>query len=111
MTQLDKARNFEITEEVEYVASQEPIGLKDLRKGIAEGTIVIPASKLHKRLKPIGIGKGLKTKVNANIGSSESKASIDYELSKLKIAIEAGADAVMDLSTGGNINRIRKKIE
>ena len=110
MTQLDKARNFEITEEMEYVASQEPIELKELRKGIAEGTIVIPSSRLHKNLRPIGIGKGLKTKVNANIGSSEAKADLNYELSKLKIAIDAGADTVMDLSTGGNIDNIRREI-
>jgi len=109
-TQVDKARNFEITEEMEYVASQEPIELRDLRKGIAEGTIVITASKLHKKIKPIGIGKGLKTKINANIGSSGSKASLNYELSKLKTCIEAGADTVMDLSTGGNIDKIRREI-
>jgi phosphomethylpyrimidine synthase len=77
---------------------------------IAEGRIVIPSSKLHKNLNPIGIGEGLKIKVNANIGSSPDKADLEYELEKLNVCIDAGADTVMDLSTGGNIDSIRCEI-
>ncbi len=79
-------------------------------KNIADGKIVIPASILHKNLSPIGIGKGLKVKVNANIGSSPDKADLDYELEKLRVCIDAKADTVMDLSTGGDIDKIRQEI-
>ncbi len=110
MTQLEMARNNEISYEMEIVSEKERIDVKDLMKKIAEGRIVIPASKLHKNLNPIGIGEGLKVKINANIGSSPDRADIDHELEKLKICIDAKADTVMDLSTGGDIDRIRREI-
>jgi phosphomethylpyrimidine synthase len=110
MTQLEKARNNEITREMEIIAEYENIDVNELRKKIADGKIVIPASILHKNLDPIGIGEGLTVKVNANIGSSPDKADIDYELEKLRVCIEAKADTIMDLSTGGNIDTIRKEI-
>jgi phosphomethylpyrimidine synthase len=110
MTQLEKARKNQITEEMKIVAKKENIDVKKLIKKIAEGKIVIPASVLHKNISPIGIGKNLKVKVNANIGSSPDKAEIDFELEKLKVCIEAKADAVMDLSTGGDIDKIRRAI-
>ena len=72
--------------------------------------MVIPANSAHKNLVPCGIGKGLTVKVNANIGTSSDRALLDEELEKLRVAIEAGADAVMDLSTGGNIDESRKAI-
>lgn len=110
MTQLDYARNNEVTSEMEIVAEKEKIFVKDLMKNISEGKVVIPASKLHKNLDPIGIGKGLKIKINANIGSSPDKADLDYELEKLRICMDAKADTVMDLSTGGDIDNIRHEI-
>jgi len=110
MTQLEMARNNEISTEMELVAEKENISTKELMKKIADGKVVIPASKLHKNLDPIGIGEGLKIKVNANIGSSPDKADLDYELEKLEVCIDAKADAVMDLSTGGDIDRIRQEI-
>ncbi len=110
MTQLEKARNNTITKEMEFVANYEDINVNDLRKKIANGKVVIPASKLHKNLEPIGIGEGLKIKVNANIGSSPDKADIKYELEKLNVCIKAKADTVMDLSTGGDIDSIRREI-
>lgn len=110
MTQLEKAKNNEITKEIEFVAKEENIDIKNLVKEIAEGRVVIPASKLHKHLVPIGIGNKLKVKVNSNIGSSPDKHSIEEELNKLKASIEAGADTVMDLSTGGDIDNIRREI-
>jgi phosphomethylpyrimidine synthase len=110
MTQLEKARNKIITKEMENVAAKENIEVKKLCNKIALGRIVIPASILHKNLDPIGIGEGLKIKVNANIGSSPDKAEIDFELEKLKVCIDAKADTVMDLSTGGDIDKIRRAI-
>ncbi len=110
MTQLKMARNNEITKEMQNVARKENINVKVLMKNIAAGKIVIPASILHKNLSPIGIGKGLKVKVNANIGSSPDKADLDYELEKLRVCIDAKADTIMDLSTGGNIDQIRHEI-
>ncbi len=110
MTQLEKAKFNDISKEMEEVAANENIKVKDLIKSIAEGKIVIPASTLHSNLKPIGIGKGLKTKINANLGSSPNKEDIKEELEKLKIAVKYGADTVMDLSTGGNIDGIRQAI-
>ena len=110
MTQLEMARKNEFTKEMKIVAKKENMDIKNLIDKIANGRIVIPASKLHKNLSPIGIGQGLKIKVNANIGSSPDKADIDYELEKLKVCIDAKADTVMDLSTGGDIDNIRCEI-
>ncbi len=110
MTQLEMARNNEISNEIEIVSEKENIDVKYLIKNISKGKVVIPASKLHKNLNPIGIGKGLKVKINANIGSSPDRADINHELEKLRICIDAKADTVMDLSTGGDIDRIRREI-
>jgi len=110
MIQLEMARNNEVSKEMEIVAEKENIDVKKLLEKIAEGKVVIPASKLHKNLDPIGIGEGLKIKVNANIGSSPDKVELDYELEKLKVCIDAKADTVMDLSTGGDIDKIRREI-
>lgn len=110
MTQLEKARNKVVTKEMEIVAEKENINVGILRKKIADGKVVIPASILHKNLDPIGIGEGLKIKVNANIGSSPDKADVDYELEKLRVCLEAKTDTIMDLSTGGDIDYIRQEI-
>ena len=110
MTQLQKARDGELTKEMKYVAQVEGIDVEQLRKTISDGIAVIPANKNHKNLKPIGIGKGLLVKVNANIGTSAIKSTLETELIKLETAIKAGADTVMDLSTGDNIDETRKRI-
>ena len=110
MTQLEKARNNETTSEMEIVADAENINVDLLMEKIASGRVVVPASILHKNLDPIGIGEGLKIKVNANIGSSPDKADVDYELEKLRVCVDAKADTVMDLSTGGDIDNIRCEI-
>jgi len=81
-----------------------------VQQGLAQGNIIIPANANHTNLIPCGIGKGLRTKVNANIGTSSDFYDIDTELAKLRVAIEFGADAVMDLSTGGDIPAIRRAI-
>ena len=110
MTQLKKARSGIITPEMERVAEKEQVDVTWLRDQIAKGRVVIPANKKHARLIPCGIGEGLFVKVNANIGTSSDRAILADELAKLRVSIEAGADAVMDLSTGGNIDEIRRAI-
>lgn len=109
-TQLLRSRAGEITTAMETVSREEGVTIDYLVRMIAEGKIVIPANKNHRNLKPCGIGKGLKTKVNANIGTSTAYPDIDKELQKLKVAVEAGADAVMDLSTAKDINATRRCI-
>jgi len=110
MTQLIKARDGVVTSEMEIVAEKENMDVNYLMRKIAEGRVVIPASVLHKNLNPIGIGETLRVKVNANIGSSPDMADLDHELEKLKVCIDAKADTVMDLSTGGDIDKIRQEI-
>ncbi len=110
MTQLELARKGIVTPQIEQVAKYEGVAAETICEGVAQGAIVIPANINHKNLEPRAIGKGLKTKVNANIGTSSDFGDINSELEKLKIAVEAGADAVMDLSTGGDICAIRRAI-
>ncbi len=110
MTQLELAKAEIISPQMVQVAQQEKIEAEFIRQGVAEGTIVIPANSRHSNLVPCGIGQGLRTKVNANIGTSSDFGSIDTELEKLRVTIDAGADAVMDLSTSGDISAIRRAI-
>jgi len=110
MTQILEARKGNITPEMEAVARSEGVSLEHIISGVADGTVVITRNALHTSIAPLGIGKGLRTKINANIGTSRDRMSIDDEIEKLKVAVSAGADAVMDLSTGGPIIEIRKQI-
>ncbi|MBU4010334.1 MAG: phosphomethylpyrimidine synthase ThiC, partial [Proteobacteria bacterium] len=109
MTQLEDALNGKITEAMKQVAEYEGLIGEEIRAGVATGEIVIPKNINHDFMAR-GVGKGLKTKINANIGTSPSHFNLDEELKKLDVAVEAGADAVMDLSTGGDISLILKKI-
>lgn len=110
MTQLAKARSGITTPEMEIVAEKEKVNVLELRDKIAQGRVVIPANIKHKGLVPCGVGEGLFIKVNANIGTSSDKISLQDELTKLEVAVEAGADTVMDLSTGGDIDLCRRRI-
>jgi len=110
MTQLELARQGIISKRMEEVARLEGLDAETIRCGVASGIIVIPANINHGRAGARGIGKGLSTKVNANIGTSSDFVDLAVELDKLNIAIKAGADAVMDLSTGGDLSTIRKAI-
>ena len=110
MTQLELARKGNISPQMKTVAEAEGLEAEFIREGVAQGTIVIPANINHAKLVPCGIGKGLSTKINANIGTSSDFGDIDSELEKLRVAIGAGADTVMDLSTGGDISAIRRSI-
>ena len=110
MTQLESAKRGKITPEMRLVAKAEGLDPKILAKKIAGGKIVIPSNILRKKNRICGIGEGLRTKVNANIGTSQGSSRIAIELKKLEVAVDNGADAVMDLSTGGDLRKIRKAI-
>jgi len=110
MTQLEKARKGIISEEMKVCAVEEGVEGEFIRQGMVDGTIVICRNVNHTTIKPLAIGKGLRTKVNANIGTSRDNNDLAVELEKLKIATDAGADAVMDLSTGGDLAQIRKAV-
>jgi phosphomethylpyrimidine synthase len=110
MTQLETARKGDISPQMESVAKVEGLEIERLRQRVAAGTVVIPASINHVGLLPCGIGDGLAIKVNANIGTSSDFGDVNTELEKLRVAIDAGADTVMDLSTGGDIPAIRRAI-
>ena len=110
MTQLEIAKKGNISPEMEAVAKAEGLDVEVVRQRIAEGTIVIPANVKRTGLVPCGIGKGLSTKTNANIGTSPDFGDVDTELEKLRVAEDAGVDAVMDLSTGADIPAIRREI-
>src|SRR3989339_887312 len=109
-TQRQAALKGIITPQMKAVARDEGRQETEIRDGLAKGTIAIPFNPRHRGLKAIGIGKGLRTKVNANIGTSADFPQLKNELVKLKAAIDAKTDALMDLSTGGNINATRKAI-
>jgi len=110
MTQLEQARAGTITEAVQLVAQAECVEPDVLSARVAEGTVVIPLNKRHTGIRPVGIGKGLTIKVNANIGTSGDQADPEEELKKLRVAIDAKADTIMDLSTGGDITRLRRAV-
>ncbi|MFB3925891.1 MAG: phosphomethylpyrimidine synthase ThiC [Syntrophales bacterium] len=110
MTQLEIARKGEVSEEMKFCAEREGVEPEFIRKGVEDGNIVVVRNRHHRKIPPLAIGKGLKTKVNANIGTSKDLVNLDLELRKVRIAIEAGADTIMDLSTGGDIRAIRKAV-
>lgn len=119
-TQLQIARDGTISNEVRTVAQVENVDAELIRDELAAGRLVIPANKLHLKsdpstslgtsLVPAGIGRVLATKVNANIGTSSVRCSVDAELDKMQTALDAGADAVMDLSTGGDLDTTREAL-
>ncbi len=112
MTQIQRARAGEVTPEMEYVARRESLDPELIRSEVARGRMVIPANKVHltKRLEPICIGVAATTKINANIGNSAVTSDIEGELEKLHTSVHFGADTVMDLSTGRDIDAIRRAI-
>lgn len=110
MTQPESAKRGMSSPQMRDVAHQEGVDEDIVQQYVAEGKIVIPANINHVDLVPCGIGKGLRIKVNANIGTSSDYGTLDTELEKLRVAAEFGADAIMDLSTGGDISAIRRAI-
>ena len=110
MSLLEMAKHGKITELMRRVAMNENVSPEFIRRGIAKGTIVIPKNVRHGISKPCGIGDGLKTKINANIGTSKGSSGISNEMKKMKVAIGAGADTIMDLSTGPRVVQTRQAI-
>ncbi len=108
VTQLQRAREGTVTDAMERVAERERVDPEFVREQVAEGQAVIPANVGHDRLDPMIIGREFATKVNANIGNSETDSGVEEELEKLHTAVHYGADTVMDLSTGGYLDRIRE---
>ncbi|MDF1581255.1 MAG: phosphomethylpyrimidine synthase ThiC [Desulfuromonadales bacterium] len=110
MTEMEFAREGKITDLMREAARYENVSAETIRDGIAAGTIIISRNKKRANGKALAVGKGLRTKVNANIGTSKDDTSIDKELEKAQVAVAAGADAIMDLSTGGPVDEIRAAI-
>lgn len=109
-TQMEHAREGTITEKMKEAASEAAISPENLRQNISQGSAIICHNNLHLSGKPLAVGLGIRTRVNANIGTSKDDTSIDKELEKAQIAAKAGADSIMDLSTGGPIDEIRAAI-
>lgn len=109
-TQLHYAKQGIITEEMEYVANIEELSAETIRKEVARGRLILPSNINHTNLLPMGIGIATKTKINANIGSSQLASSIDEEIHKTQVSIKYGADTIMDLSTGGDLDAIRAAV-
>ncbi len=109
-TQMYYARKGEITPEMEYIAQVEGLEPELIRKEVARGRMIIPANINHLHLKPMAIGIASKTKINANIGSSALASDIESEVEKVKVCQKYGADTIMDLSTGGDLDAIREEV-
>lgn len=109
-TQLFYAKNGIITGEMEYVAKIERLEADFVREQVAIGRAIIPANINHHNLIPMAIGRAFKCKINANIGSSALSSGLEEEVQKVKTSIKYGADTIMDLSTGGNLDEIRSAV-
>jgi len=110
VSQMHYARQGVITEEMEYVARREKVDAEFVRAEVARGRAIIPANLHHTSLEPMIIGTNFTCKINANIGNSAVSSNIEEELKKLRFSVEYGSDTVMDLSTGGDLPRIRRAI-
>lgn len=109
-TQMDAAKKGIITEEMKSVAAKEGISTEELREKVARGTVAIPANKNHKSLDPEGIGEGLRTKINVNLGISRDCCNVEVELDKVRKALELKAEAIMDLSSYGKTREFRQRL-
>lgn len=111
MTQITSARRGALTEEIRQIAESEDLSPELIRSRVAEGYIVITKNVARREsIRPLGVGEGLRVKVNANVGTSPEICDVEMEVRKAKTAIEAGADTIMDLSTGGDIDEIRRRL-
>lgn len=109
-TQMDAAKQGVVTPEMAAVAASEYLPPEFIRDGVAAGTIVIPANVNHTGLKPMGIGRALRTKINSNIGNSQTSSCPKNEFEKLDVSLKYGADTIMDLSTRGDLALFRKEL-
>jgi len=110
-TQMEEARAGRITEEMKVVARVEGVSEEAIRRRVAKGTVIIPGNvRRRKGVKVVGVGEGLRTKVNVNVGTSVAYVNVDMEIEKAKVAVKYGTDTLMDLSTGGDLDAIRRKL-
>ena len=109
-TQMDAAKKGIITPEMEIVAKKENITAEELRERVARGSVAIPANKMHKAISPEGVGEGLKTKINVNLGISKDCTDYSIEWEKVKMAVDMKAEAIMDLSCYGKTHEFRQKL-
>lgn len=110
MTLIQQCRRNEVGPEIESFVQEEKIAFEELIRLVSQGQVVIPGLKPSRSVKAVGIGRGLRTKINANIGTSRDHIDEQEELVKLQVAVDAGADTIMDLSTGGDLTRMRRTI-
>ncbi|WP_297068978.1 phosphomethylpyrimidine synthase ThiC [Thermococcus sp.] len=110
MTQLEAAKRGEVTEEMKFLAGREGISVEKLRSSVARGHTVIFRNVCHDWVKPVAVGNVVRVKVNANIGTSRDIVNVKVEIEKAKVAVKYGADTIMDLSTGGDLDKIRRTI-
>ena len=109
MTQISEAKKGNLTDQIKHISKKEKIDKNTIIKRVASGQIVIPFNQIHSP-EPLGIGYGLRVKINANIGTSREHCDLGEEIEKAKVAVGAGAHAIMDLSTGGDLDEIRKAL-
>ncbi|AMM54671.1 phosphomethylpyrimidine synthase ThiC [Pyrococcus kukulkanii] len=110
MTQIEQAKRGVITDEMMQIAQKEGISPEKLRRLVAKGHTVIFRNKVHDWVEPVAVGQGVRIKINANIGTSRDIVNVEEEIKKAQIAVKYGADTIMDLSTGGDLDEIRRKI-
>lgn len=110
MTQIDAARAGIVTPQMQAVATKEHRSAEEIRAGVASGRIAIPSNINHPNLDPEGVGSGLRTKVNVNLGISGDLMDEEMELEKARVALELGAEGIMDLSNHGKTRQFRKKL-
>lgn len=109
-TQMDAAKKGIVTKEMEVVAKKEGMDIKELQELMAQGKVIIPANKNHSAIDAEGIGRGMRTKINVNLGISKDCCNFDIEMDKVKKAIELKAEAIMDLSSYGKTQEFRRKV-
>lgn len=109
-TQMNAAKNGIVTEQMKQVAKKEQMDINELIAKVAKGRIVIPANKNHKTLEPQGVGEGLKTKINVNLGISKDCNNMEVELEKVKMALDMKVEAIMDLSNYGKTEEFRRRL-
>ncbi len=110
MNQITASRRGHTTPEIVQIAESEGLPPEKIGERVSEGKIVVLKNQIRQNVIPLGIGKGLRTKINANIGTSKDHLEIDEEMEKARVAVEVGADTLMDLSTGGDLREIRSRI-
>ncbi|MHB8896847.1 MAG: phosphomethylpyrimidine synthase ThiC, partial [Candidatus Geothermincolia bacterium] len=110
MTLIERLKSGEIPGALEKAALDEPLSAEEIAREVIAGTAVLPLNGVRDLERACAIGRGLRTKVNANMGTSGDRADLDFEMAKLRAAEDAGADTIMDLSTGGDIDAVRRHV-